>query len=144
MFRSTNPIRGSPSPSFRNESFLFFSQLAGDSSKKLVVDNDKIVIELSLERTNFSEKLRGTHGTKGEGEGIGSIGVVGPRTSCYTCTRCTRVQWRCPPSRRTERERERGTAGPRLRVCRVRAYVRVTKPVVVVVSPLADQPVSLA
>lgn len=61
MFRSTNPIRGSPSPSLWNESFLFFSQLAGDSSKKLVVDNDKIVIELSLERTNFSEKLRGTH-----------------------------------------------------------------------------------
>lgn len=68
MFRSTNPIRGSPSPSFRNESFLFFSQLAGDSSKKLVVDNDKIVIELSLERTNFSEKLRGTHEGGGRGD----------------------------------------------------------------------------
>lgn len=143
MFRSTNPIRGSPSPSLWNESFLFFSQLAGDSSKKLVVDNDKIVIELSLERTNFSEKLRGTH----EGGGRRDRKYRSCRAAhelLYVLTVHASAVAVSAIAADRERERERGTAGPRLRVCRVRAYVRVTKPVVVVVSPLADQPVSLA
>lgn len=62
-------------------SFLFFFFFLSTRGKKKLrgLDDDKIVIELSLERTEFSEKLRGTQRRSRAGRrrrGIGSKGEL--------------------------------------------------------------------
>lgn len=93
--------------------------------------NDKIVIELSLERTKFER-----NGTRGRGR-IGSIGVVGPRTSAAIRLRAVAVS--AIAERDREREGYRWTQAPCVPRTSLRTS-RVTKPVVVAVSPLADRP----
>lgn len=129
--RPTNLIRGSPSIEWIVP-FLSFFRLGGG-------ENWWVTIKLlSNYRWNgrSSRETQRRNETRGRGR-IGSIGVVGPRTSAAIRLRAVAVS--AIAERDREREGYRWTQAPCVPRTSLRTS-RVTKPVVVAVSPLADRP----